>query len=71
MKAYLLRRLLLIIPSFLGISLITFAMLQLMPGNPVMLRLQKLQGTMGAGSISAVAHALPGKLGAAAARRQQ
>ena len=27
--------------------------------------------TMGAGSISAVAHALPGKLGAAAARRQQ
>ncbi|HRI86946.1 MAG TPA: ABC transporter permease [Candidatus Hydrogenedentes bacterium] len=52
MKAYLIRRLLLIIPSFIGISLITFLMLQLMPGNPVMLRLQKLQGTMGAGSIS-------------------
>ncbi|MDZ4859673.1 MAG: ABC transporter permease [Candidatus Hydrogenedentes bacterium] len=52
MKAYLLRRLLLIVPSFLGISVITFAMLQLMPGNPVMLRLQKLQGTMSAGSIS-------------------
>ena len=48
MKAYLIRRFLLIIPSFFGISLITFSMLQLMPGNPVMLRLQKLQGTMGA-----------------------
>jgi len=47
MKAYLIRRLLLIIPSFIGISIITFVMLQLMPGNPVMLRLQKLQGTMG------------------------
>jgi peptide/nickel transport system permease protein len=52
MKAYLIRRLLLIIPSFIGISLITFVMLQLMPGNPVMQRLAKLQGTMGAGTIS-------------------
>ena len=52
MKAYLIRRFLLIVPSFLGISIITFTMLQLMPGNPVMLRLQKLQGTMGAGTIS-------------------
>jgi len=52
MKAYLVRRFLLIVPSFLGISLITFVMLQLMPGNPVMLRLQKLQGTMGAGTVS-------------------
>jgi len=52
MKAYLIRRFLLIIPSFFGISLITFVMLQLMPGNPVMLRLQKLQGTMGAGTVS-------------------
>lgn len=47
MKAYLIRRLLLIVPSFLGITVITFVMLQLMPGNPVNLRLQKLQGTMG------------------------
>ncbi|NUM55019.1 MAG: ABC transporter permease [Candidatus Hydrogenedentes bacterium] len=52
MKAYLIRRLMLIVPSFIGISLITFIMLQLMPGNPVMLRLQKLQGTMGAGTVS-------------------
>lgn len=52
MKAYLIRRFLLIFPSFIGISAITFVMLQLMPGNPVMLRLQKLQGTMGAGTIS-------------------
>ncbi|MFA6242331.1 MAG: ABC transporter permease [Candidatus Hydrogenedentales bacterium] len=46
MKAYLIRRFLLIIPSLLGISLITFVMLQFMPGNPALLRLQKLQGTM-------------------------
>jgi peptide/nickel transport system permease protein len=45
-KAYLIRRFLLIIPSLLGISLITFVMLQFMPGNPALLRLQKLQGTM-------------------------
>ncbi len=46
MKAYLIRRFLLIIPSLLGISLVTFVMLQFMPGNPALLRLQKLQGTM-------------------------
>ncbi len=46
MKSYLIRRFLLIIPSLIGISLITFCMLQLMPGNPALLRLQKLQGTM-------------------------
>lgn len=50
MKAYLIRRLLLIIPSFIGISLITFLMIQFMPGNPVMLRLQKIQGSMSANS---------------------
>lgn len=52
MKAWLLRRLLLIIPSLIGISLITFVMLQLMPGSPVSLRLQKLQGTMAATGVS-------------------
>lgn len=48
MKAYLIRRLLLVIPSLFGISVITFLMVQLMPGSPALLRLQKLQGAMAA-----------------------
>ncbi len=44
MKRYLLKRLLLILPTFLGISLITFLIIQLAPGNPVSLKLQQLGG---------------------------
>lgn len=47
MKAYLIRRMLLIIPTFLGISVITFAIVQLAPGSPVYAKLYKAQ--MGAG----------------------
>jgi peptide/nickel transport system permease protein len=48
MKSYIARRLLLVIPTLIGISIVSFALLQLAPGNPVSLRLMKLQGTMGA-----------------------
>ena len=41
MKAYLIRRFLLIIPAFIGISLITFLVVQLAPGSPVYLKLRK------------------------------
>ena len=34
LRQYLIRRLLLIIPTFLGITLITFMVIQLSPGNP-------------------------------------
>ncbi len=44
MTAYLLKRLLLMIPSLLGITLMTFLMIQLAPGNPVSLKLQQLGG---------------------------
>ncbi len=47
MKAYLIRRLLLIVPTFIGISLVSFCVIQLAPGSPVMLRLMKMQGQMG------------------------
>jgi peptide/nickel transport system permease protein len=40
MKAYLIKRLLQIIPTLLGITLITFVIIQLAPGNPAMLKLQ-------------------------------
>lgn len=46
MKAYLARRLLLIIPSFIGISVITFAVIQLAPGSPVYFKLLSARGAM-------------------------
>ena len=39
MKAYILKRLLLIVPTMLGITLITFAVLHLAPGDPAAMRL--------------------------------
>ncbi len=44
MKAYLLKRLLQIIPTLLGITFITFVIIQLAPGNPAMLKLQMGKG---------------------------
>ncbi len=40
MKAYLIRRLLLVIPTFIGISMISFAVIQLAPGSPVYMKLR-------------------------------
>lgn len=48
MKAYLLKRLLQVLPTLLGITLITFLIIQLAPGNPAALKLQLAgQGEMG------------------------
>ena len=44
MKAYLLKRFFLIIPTLLGITFITFLIIQLAPGNPVSLKIQQLGG---------------------------
>jgi peptide/nickel transport system permease protein len=41
----------LIVPSLIGISFITFSIMQLMPGSPVLLRLQKMQGMMAGNSV--------------------
>ena len=46
MKNYIIRRLLLIVPTFLGISLISFFVIQLSPGSPVSTRLMGAQGAM-------------------------
>jgi peptide/nickel transport system permease protein len=43
MKAYLIRRFLLIIPTFIGISLVSFAMIQLAPGSPVYNKLRGME----------------------------
>lgn len=46
MRAYVIRRLLLIVPTFIGISILTFALIQLAPGSPVAFKLRGLQGEM-------------------------
>lgn len=51
MKAFLVRRLLILPVTMLGISLLTFVILQLAPGNPINLRLMKMQGTMSSQSV--------------------
>ncbi len=42
--AYLFRRFLLMIPTFIGITLICFALTRLLPGGPVEMRLLRMQG---------------------------
>jgi peptide/nickel transport system permease protein len=42
--AYLFKRFLLLIPTFFGITLITFFIIQLAPGNPISTKLQQLGG---------------------------
>jgi peptide/nickel transport system permease protein len=52
LKAYLIRRALLIVPTFIGISIITFMVVQLAPGNPVALRLMSMgEGGQSAASV--------------------
>lgn len=40
MKAYILKRLIHMIPTFFGITFLTFLIIQLAPGNPIMMKLQ-------------------------------
>lgn len=47
MRNYLIRRFLLIIPTFLGISLITFMIVQMAPGSPIYMRLHQAGGSGG------------------------
>jgi peptide/nickel transport system permease protein len=51
LRAYIVRRLLLMIPTFLGITIITFLLMHLTPGNPAMLAVQG--DMMGKGSSAA------------------
>jgi peptide/nickel transport system permease protein len=53
MKAYLIKRLLQIIPTLLGITIITFMIIQLAPGNPAFLKLRMAgEGQVGETAIS-------------------
>ena len=69
MPAYILKRLLLMIPTLLGILLLTFAVIQFVPGGPVEQMVAQLQGrdTGGEGAASAGA-GYRGRQGVDAAR---
>ena len=45
MTAYIIRRLLLVIPTLLGIMLINFAVIQIVPGGPVEQLIAQMTGT--------------------------
>ena len=45
--AYLIRRLLLVIPTFLGITIVCFALTRLLPGGPVEVQLMKMRNIGG------------------------
>jgi microcin C transport system permease protein len=45
MGAYILKRILLMIPTLLGIMLMTFAVIQFVPGGPVEQVIARMQGT--------------------------
>ena len=53
--SYLVRRLLLMIPTFLGITLVCFALTRFLPGGPVEMRLLRMRGmsAQGGGEMSA------------------
>lgn len=59
MWAYILKRILLMVPTLLGILLITFAIMQFVPGGPVEQMVAQLQGrdTGGGGEVAAAAPA--------------
>ena len=58
MAAYILKRLLLMIPTLVGVMLVTFVVTQFVPGGPVEQLIQQLQGTGVHGEASAGAQRL-------------
>ena len=51
--AYVVRRLLLVIPTFIGITLVCFALTRFLPGGPVEMRMMRMKGMNGAGEAAA------------------
>ena len=50
MRAYLIRRLLLIVPTFIGISVLSFCVIQLAPGSPIYFKIMAARGNLVADS---------------------
>ncbi|MBC8037013.1 MAG: microcin C ABC transporter permease YejB [Rhizobiales bacterium] len=64
MGAYILKRILLMIPTLFGIMLMTFAVIQFMPGGPIEQVIAKMQGT-GTDSLSRISGESGNEAGAA------
>ena len=63
MGAYLLRRLLLMIPTLLGVLLVTFVVIQFVPGGPVEQYLSEAKAAAGRGSFESGGSSYRGNLG--------
>lgn len=55
--AYLVRRLLLVIPTFIGITIVCFALTRFLPGGPVEMRLMRMKGLAVQGATGAASAA--------------
>ena len=53
--AYLVRRMLLIVPTFIGITVVCFALTRFLPGGPVEMRLMRMKGLAAQGSAPTAA----------------
>lgn len=72
MLAYILKRVLLMVPTLLGVLLLTFVVIQFVPGGPVEQMVSQLQGRDSGGEAAAVASAgYRGRQGVDAARIQE
>ena len=55
--AYLVRRLVYVIPTFIGITLVCFSLTRFLPGGPVEIRLMRMKGLAAQGEAGAAAAA--------------
>lgn len=62
MRAYIIRRLLLMIPTLLGISILIFAITQILPGGPVEQYITKVQMSLGASGTSSTHRITPDEI---------
>lgn len=56
--AYLIRRLLLIIPTFFGITIVCFMLTRILPGGPVDMKMMQMRGLAGGGEAGTSAQAM-------------
>ena len=48
--AYILRRLMLVIPTFIGITIVCFSLTRFLPGGPVEIRMMRMKGMAAQGA---------------------
>ncbi|MFZ4761156.1 MAG: ABC transporter permease subunit, partial [Burkholderiaceae bacterium] len=71
MLAYVIKRVLLMIPTLFGILLVTFAVMQFVPGGPVEQLLQELRGRGAQGEVAASDNTYRGRQGVDAAKIEE